>query len=76
MKFITSFLFVCISYCSFAQNVEEKLDKLYYSDSSIIKYQYSAYPDTFKLPIGKVDATSPGTDASKGITMKVQQRIP
>lgn len=69
MKTIMSALFVCLSYFSFAQQVEEKLSKIYYSDSDTIKYKYSAYPDTFKLAIGKVDTTSPGTDVSKGIIM-------
>lgn len=54
---------------STGQRLVESVNKVYHSDTNIIRYSYSNFPEKLFIDLNESDTISPGTDASKGIVM-------
>lgn len=69
MKTLSLLVLLLFSNFSFSQAIEEKISKIYYSNSDTISYKYSKYNKLFQLDLSSNDTISPGTDYSRGIVM-------
>lgn len=72
MKSIRIFILIISSvtiHFSFGQAVEEKISKIYYSESDKIRYTFSNYPDELQLNLSERDTISPGTNTGKDVLM-------
>lgn len=68
-KLTTSLIFIFGLNLLFGQPLKEKVSKIYYSDTNMIRYSYSNYPETLFINLDDSDTISPGTDSHKGILM-------
>ena len=68
-KIITSSILAFSMSLVFGQTLVETLPKTYFSDTNIIRYGYSTFPEKLFLDLNESDTISPGTDSGKDIVM-------
>ncbi|MFC7772382.1 DUF4932 domain-containing protein [Flavobacterium sp. GCM10027622] len=52
---------------TFGQEIIEKIEKIYYSDSDTLKIRFSDQSEILKVDLSKRDTISPGTNSGKGL---------
>ncbi len=69
MRIPVLFIFVFHISLISGQSLVETLPKIYHTDTNIIQYRYSNFPELLSLDLSVSDTISPGTDSYIGIVM-------
>lgn len=69
MRITALFVFVFHMSLAIGQSLVETLPKIYHTDTNVIQYRYSNFPELLLLDLSVYDTISPGTDSDIGIVM-------